>query len=595
MDKQATFGFVLIGLVLIVWMMLQSPPPPPPASGVPDTTTLPQPAVEPPRDVSTPSAGAADQRPDSLGRFFIPATTGPERILVVRTDLYRAEITTRGGRIRRWELSQYTTWDGHPVQLVDYDAGGDLSMLFTSSDGRLISTKRLDFQTDFRPRATRVLQGEDSCVIDLTLPVAGGGLLVKRYTFRNGRYDFRVDYRFERLGGVISNFEYQLVWENGLRYAERNSVDESSSALAFASQGGELTELDATSREQAERRDMTGSTDWVATRTKYFLLAMMPDPGTAQGAYLEGKTSSLPDEGTHERYTVALKMPYRGAQRERSGMTVYLGPIDYDRLREYGRGLENTMSLGAAWVIRPISEYIMIPLLTFLRGLIPNYGVVIIVFSIIIKIALHPLTKTSMRSMRKMQALTPMMNEIREKYKENPEKMNQAVMQLYRDYGVNPAAGCLPLLLQMPILFALWSVLRSAIELRHASFALWITDLSVPDVLFALPFSIPLFGVREVSGVALAMGLTMFIQQKMTVTDPRQKAMVWMMPILMTLIFNSLPSGLNLYYFVFNLLSIGQQVWINKQHGNETLRKVEKKKGGGWMQQMTKDMPKLKR
>jgi YidC/Oxa1 family membrane protein insertase len=168
-------------------------------------------------------------------------------------------------------------------------------------------------------------------------------------------------------------------------------------------------------------------------------------------------------------------------------------------------------------------------------------------------------------------------------------------MQLYRDYGVNPAAGCLPLLLQMPILFALWSVLRSAIELRHASFALWITDLSVPDVLFALPFSIPLFGVREVSGVALAMGLTMFIQQKMTVTDPRQKAMVWMMPILMTLIFNSLPSGLNLYYFVFNLLSIGQQVWINKQHGNETLRKVEKKKGGGWMQQMTKDMPKLKR
>jgi YidC/Oxa1 family membrane protein insertase len=237
----------------------------------------------------------------------------------------------------------------------------------------------------------------------------------------------------------------------------------------------------------------------------------------------------------------------------------------------------------------------MIPLFLFLHMFIPNYGIVIIVFSIIIKLALHPLSKTSMKSMKRMQALQPMMTEIREKYKDDPQKMNQQVMNLYKDYGVNPAAGCLPMLLQMPILFALYSVFRSSIALRQAAFLGWIHDLSIPDVIFRLPFSLPLFGISEVSGLALAMGITMFVQQKMTVTDPRQKAMVWMMPVMMTLLFNGFPSGLNLYYFVFNVLSIGQQMWLNKQTGNEPLKKVDRKPGkGGIMARLTKDLPKLK-
>jgi YidC/Oxa1 family membrane protein insertase len=264
-------------------------------------------------------------------------------------------------------------------------------------------------------------------------------------------------------------------------------------------------------------------------------------------------------------------------------------------VKRYGRGLEKTMNLGAAWIIQPISEYVMIPLLKFLRMFIPNYGVVIIVFSLIIKLALHPLTRTSMRSMRKMQALNPMMTEIREKYKDDPQKMNAQVMNLYKEYGVNPASGCLPLLLQMPILFALYAVFRSSIELRQAHFVAWITDLSIPDAMAKLPFTIPFFSITNVSGLALAMAVTMFVQQKMTVTDPRQKAMVWMMPIMMMLIFNSLPAGLNLYYFTFNLLSIGQQMWFNRQHKDEPLRKVDPKKGGGGiLARLAKDLPKMK-
>jgi YidC/Oxa1 family membrane protein insertase len=188
-----------------------------------------------------------------------------------------------------------------------------------------------------------------------------------------------------------------------------------------------------------------------------------------------------------------------------------------------------------------------------------------------------------------------MMNEIREKQKDDPQKMNQQIMNLYKEYGVNPAAGCLPLLLQMPILYALYRVFSSSIELRQAGFMLWITDLSIPDTIGKLPFTLPLFGISTVSGLALAMGITMFIQQKMTVTDPRQKSMVWLMPIMMTLLFNSFPSGLNLYYFVFNILSIGQQLLINRQHESEPLRKVDpKKKSGGIMERLTRDLPKLK-
>ena len=169
-------------------------------------------------------------------------------------------------------------------------------------------------------------------------------------------------------------------------------------------------------------------------------------------------------------------------------------------------------------------------------------------------------------------------------------------MRLYKEYGVNPAGGCLPLILQMPILYALWSVFRSTIDLRQASFIWWIHDLSIPDIITKLPFTIPIFNIDQISGLALLMGITMIVQQKMSVKDPRQKMMVWLMPVMMTLLFNGFPSGLNLYYFVFNLLSIGQQAWVNKQHKDEPLRKVEEKKGGGgFMARLAKDLPKLKK
>jgi YidC/Oxa1 family membrane protein insertase len=598
MDKQTTLGFILIGLVLIVWMWVQTPPPPPAQRSVTDSLhTIETHAKDSAKSAPVVSPTfSAHPSPDSLGKYFAHLATGVEKILIVKTDRYTAEITTKGGLLKKWELHNYKTWNGYPVQLVDMDRGGDLSILFTSSDGKLVNTRNLYFESSFTNWKTVELQNDQSFSVDFVLRISPGKSIVKHLTFTNGKYYFETELRLLNMGDVISNFEYQVTWENGLSYAEQNSVDESGFAMAYAYSGGELTEIDATTAGETAKSDITGSTAWVATRNKYFAVALVPEDRKSEGAYLAGTHDLMPDHGVKENYSLALKIPFRGGSSEATRISVFVGPLEFDVIKSYGRGLDQIMSLGAAWIIRPISEYVMIPLFQFLHLFIPNFGVVIIIVSIIIKLALHPLMKTSMKSAKKMQSLQPLMSELKEKYKDDPQKMNQQVMNLYKEYGVNPAAGCLPLILQMPILYAMWSVFRSAIELRQASFIWWIQDLSIPDVVAKLPFAIPLFGITELSGLALAMGVTMFIQQKMSITDPRQKAMVWMMPILMTLMFTSFPSGLNLYYFMFNLLSIGQQYWINKQHENEPLRKVDpKKRSGGILGRIAKDLPQLKK
>ena len=600
MDRQSILGYILIFVLLVVWMWINSPKPGQQAEQPKAVAT--QAAQQ--DSVRRAAAAIAQQRVqvqtdkpvDPLGKFFVGRDKGQERTITIESDLYIAEISTKGGVIKRWELKKYKTWDGIPVQLVDYKKNGDLSLLFATADGRLINTHDLYFDVTGAQGST-VISGDEEVDVNLVLPAVNGGRITKTLKFKNGDYGFGTDINLSGMGDVVANFEYQLVWESGLRYAERNSIDESSFASAYAYAGKELTEVDASSPESKPLKNLSGTVDWVATRTKYFALAIIPKEGTSDGGYLEGSRTMVADKGALESYSIAIKMPFKGGREEGSSFKVFLGPADLSLLKSYGVGLDKIVGLGWTWLIRPISEYVMLPLLSAIHYVAPNWGVVIILFSIIIKIALHPLSRSSMRSMKKMQALQPLMDEIKEKHKDDPQKMNQQVMNLYKEYGVNPAGGCLPLLLQFPVMIALYNVLRATIELRQGNFVWWITDLSIPDRLFTLPFEIPFFAIRDVSGLALLMGITMFVQQKMTVKDPRQKAMVWMMPVMMTLLFNSFPSGLNLYYFVFNILSIGQQIMINRQSEGEPLRKVEpkKKKGGGIFGKIGKDLPRLKK
>jgi YidC/Oxa1 family membrane protein insertase len=597
MGKQETLGFILIASVLMLWMWYSAP------QRQQQTTTQnsTQQVVVDSVKKTDHSSAAAIQKPyvepttsqkslvDTLGKFFSGTEKGREQTFTVETDNFIALFSTKGGVIKKWTLKKYKTWDQHPVQLVTGD-NGDYSVLFTTTDGKMINTRNHFFTTSIPIGGKKILNNDEEFVLEFVLK-ANEGRLVKKFTFKNGSYSFDSEILIDGMQNVIANYEYQILWENGVKYTEYNSVDESNSAAAYTYGGGEMKQVNASSIGDNPKEDPSGQTDWVAVRTKYFAVALLSKDKNSSGAYLEGEHLTAQNNGVIEKYSVALKYPYKNSINETAKLTVYIGPLEFSTLKSYDRQLQEIMTLGWAW-IRPITEYIFIPLFHILHSVISNYGIVIIIFSLIIKLALHPLTKTSMRSMRNMQKLQPLMQEIREKYKSDPQQVNVQTMKLYKEYGINPAGGCLPLVIQLPILYALYSLFTASIELRQASFMLWITDLSVPDVLIPLPMSLPLLG-NHLSGLTMAMGITMFVQQRQTVTDPTQKALIWMMPIMMTIMFNHFPSGLNLYYFVFNILSIGQQYYFNKIHKDEPLKKVpENKRKSGLMERLAKSMPK---
>ena len=387
-----------------------------------------------------------------------------------------------------------------------------------------------------------VLKDSATWSFEAVLPIRGDSIaIVKRFTARSGGFAMDLDIEMRNMADVIANYEYQVTLHSPA-HTERNSVEEATFSETDVMVNGARESFDADDKE-VEKSTLDGETEWIVIKNKYFLNALMVRDGfMGTGAYLEGRAYDYPNEGKREIYEAGLKVKYRGEASETSRFTIFIGPLDYDILSAQYKGMEQVLSLGWEFVVRPFSEYLVMPLFSFLHSFIPNYGVVIIIFSILIKLLLYPLTKSSMRSMQKMQKLQPLMTEIREKYKDDQQKQNVETMKLYKDYGVNPAGGCLPMLLQMPILFALFSIFRSTIELRHQPFVSWMSDLSAPDILVTLPFKIPLLGMSFISGLALMMAVTMFVQQKMTIKDPRQKSMVYMMPVMFWILFNSFPS-----------------------------------------------------
>ncbi|MDD1779422.1 MAG: membrane protein insertase YidC, partial [Candidatus Helarchaeota archaeon] len=299
------------------------------------------------------------QKTNPYGKLFVERAKGKERIITIETDLYYVELSTKGGVLRKWQLKKFKTWDGYPVELVNSSAG-DLTILLTTTEGRVINTKDLYFDVQ-APGYNLRPEGKFEFEIIFTLTASNGGKLLKKLKFRNDEYGFELATQMLNLGSVIANYQYEIVWENGIRYAEHNSVDESNFAAAYAYAANELTEIDATKTDQKEQKELSGSIDWIATKSKYFAIAIMPISHKSEGAYLEGIRNTIKDEGMTESYGIALKMPYTAGGNEQNTFKVFLGPLQHNTLTSYDNGLEKIMSLGWAWLIRPISEYIMLP------------------------------------------------------------------------------------------------------------------------------------------------------------------------------------------------------------------------------------------
>lgn len=597
MDKNTTLAFILIGLILVVWLYFNSPTPPPQQPAITDSTLVKKDSVS-----EKPFPEAAKKETEQIESSpFGDVQREDEEIVTIETDLVKLEMTTKGARIRKYYLKEYGTWyhydiedtsnfyDKH-VQLVNPDKGGDFNIIFVTKEGKLVNTSALDFNSNLNKYYYKIT-GSDSLIAGYEFKTADNRYIRKNFVFYANDYATKVDIELENMDDIISSFRYDVVWSNGINFTEKNSVDEATFSNASAFSGDEQVIIDAGHDGEKVTKDINGKVDWVAVRNKYFAIIITPEqPSKEGGAYFEG-VGSQNKLDVRELYSASIKMPFKNEKLQKDSFRLYIGPIDYDILKNYGNNLQAVVDFGSffglKFIIRPISEYVLLPLLQFLHSFIPNYGFVIIVFSIIIKFALHPLTKQSLKSMKKMQLLQPKITELKEKHKDDPQKVQKETMKLYSTYGINPMGGCLPMLLQMPILIALWSLFNVAIDIRQQPFMLWMNNLSAPDVIYRLPFKIPLFGIDVISGLAILLGVTMFFQQKMSVKDPSQKALVYLMPVMFTALFMTFPSGLNLYYFMFNLLSIGQQYYINHKKGDGELVPVENpKQKKGFMARM---------
>ncbi len=605
MDKKSIIGFILIGVILIVWVYIMSQQKPKTQPEKQKTENIQKDTIvkdsvhkdsiktETKKDTVDKNAKLIDKYGKSFYNLSIDyartdSTLIDEKIIILENDKVYMEFTNYGGAIRKYIVKNLKKWDGDTIQLIDWKAGKELSLFFTNKDGKNIYTKDLVFNCNYKPwqRIDIEKQQDFKLIYNLFINSDSSQVIRKIYTFNPSSYEFDVKYELLNSDKFISNAYYEVTWGSSLNLTEYRSDEEATFSEAYAYMGGEITTLTAEKFDTYNEKKISGTTDYVSTRNKYFGVFIIPLSRKGDGAYLRGIKEKLKDEGVRNIYEIAVRMDIKNEKSDTATFQIILTPIDYKILKSYNKELELTMRFPLDFIVRPIAQYFIIPFFLFLHSFIPNYGIVIIIFAIVLKILLNPLTKKQMESMKRMGKLSPKINEIRERYKDDPNKANAQIMKLYKEEKINPAGGCLPLLLQLPILYALFAVFRSTIELRQAHFFWWIKDLSTPDVIFTLPFKIPLFGINQIAGVATLMGITMFIQQKMTVTDPKQKMMVYLMPILLTFLFYSFPSGLNLYYFVFNLLSIIQQIYntkYKKEKPEEEKPKKEVKKKKSFM------------
>jgi len=445
----------------------------------------------------------------------VPVPVEQETIVVDRQHV-RAVLSSFGGSVRSLRLKEYD------IDIVPPNR----NFFVTLTQDSLNAVATFDY-----------IVADDSVVFTYT---NSGKSIVKTYRFDHA-YGFSLR--------VSSSAVPQILGlKPGLNVTEKkNRADDLRNFNVYIKN----EKLDNITKKIKERYEYTGKVDWFALRSKYFILVI--NNNTVIDKLLFYKFTD--DEDNVETRDAAFGCYFMGGAKDRYGaeisntsdidISVLLLPMDHDQLAQYKKGYEELAS-GGFW--GPISRIIM-AVLNFMYSLIGNYGFAIMIFALLIKLIFFPLSKQMIMSQHKMQMIQPELKKIQQKYKNDSQRLNQEMMHLYKTYKVNPFTGCLPLLIQMPIFFALFRTLTTSIEFRQASFIFWITDLSMKDPYYVLPIS---------------MGVMMVVQSLTTTIDPRQRLMVIFMPIFMVWIFLSLPSGLQLYWFTYNILTLIEHFVIKR-------------------------------
>ena len=483
---------------------------------------------------------------------------GEERTVTLKNPDVTLEISTKGGSISRAYLNQYKSYDSTALTLIDPATDGYSFMLTTA-------TQRLDTREFY---FTPVAEGDSA--VTMLLDLGDGARWGLRYSLPAKGYTARMEILQEGMQKVIppSVASIDFNWHQKMRRDEAGRVfEERNSALYYMFANGDVENLNEGS---TERKEVTERLKWIAYKNQFFSSLIVPDTyfttATLDSELIENNPDYIKEMDTQ------ATLEYSSAQPAPAGFTFFFGPNLYPLLSDLqdeinpGQNLHLTNLIPLGWALfRWINTLIIIPIFTFLGGFISNYGIIILLLTVFIKIILFPFTYKSFMSQAKMRVLAPEIKEINEKWpgQENAMKRQQETMALYSRAGASPMSGCLPMLLQMPVLIAMFSFFPSAIELRGQSF-LWAHDLSAPDFICTLPFTIPFYG-NKVSLFCLLMTVANIVYTTFTMqnqpggqTMPGMKWMMYLMPVMFLFFFNDYASGLSYYYLLTLLITIIQ-------------------------------------
>tara|TARA_Y100000739_G_scaffold179674_1_gene157733 strand:- start:4659 stop:6332 length:1674 start_codon:yes stop_codon:yes gene_type:complete len=553
MDRKTLTGFILIGAILLLW---------------PSYLELISPSEKGKDDLVVPDSSLVEKYSDNTVEKLVST---PKQLLktekqsfVVSGKNYVAEISnTGGGSIVSFSLSKHLKKSEDSLNLIDSYNTKNLIVSFVNQDGEVVSLDKNWSLVSGRSAELSELEPEVSLIFATEYL---GRPITKELVFSYGSYEIDIFVSLRNLKDISVDEKYTISWAGGL--PEHEGSQDAMFMEALVSQAGSIESFRVgtagffgssnTSNIDTDEKKYVGQADFAGYRTKYFGLFFVPQ---------KSDLVEIIKYPTPSRAGVDVNIT-QDINLEKNKL--YLGPLDYSSVESLGVGLEEKI-LGWQWLSSV--SWLVYSIMVMLYGIIPNYGVVVVLFAVLIKLVTYPLMAKQLRSSKKMQEISPLMNQIKIKYKNNPTLQQQKMAALFQENKINPLAGCLPLLIQMPVLMSVFMVFRNTIAFRGESFFLWINDLSSADTLLVV-------GGVPINVLPFLMSFSMYYTMKLSSAtqpaggDPAQEAtqqmMKYMFPGMMFFLFYAFPSGLNLYYLCFNIMQILQQKIINSEAPNNS-------------------------
>ena len=554
MDRKTLTGFILIGAILLLW---------------PSYLELVSPSEEKPENKSLPDTSLVEKYTQAPNSSYSETENTPDqesRSFTIDGGSYVAKINnSAGGSFLSFDLKKHLKRGESSLDLIDNINKNNLLVSFINQSGEVVVLKN-NWSVVSGASATLSEASNEAKIIFKTVYM--GRAITKELTFYHNSYEVDVSVGLREIKDLTLDEKYMLSWSGGLPEHEGSQdgmfmeglVSQAGSIESFRVGSASFFGSSNTKNISEENKKYVGQADFAGYRTKYFGVFFVPQ---------KSDVVEIAKYPTELRAGVDINIT-QDINLEKNKL--YLGPLDYSSIESLNVGLEEKI-LGWQWLSSV--SWLVYSVMIFLFSLIPNYGVVVVLFAILIKLVTYPLMAKQLRSSKKMQEISPIMNKIKTKYKNNPTLQQQKMAALFQEHKINPLAGCLPLLIQMPVLMSVFMVFRNTIEFRGESFFLWINDLSAADTLLYL-------GEIPINILPFLMSASMYYTMKLSSAnqpaggDPAQEAtqqmMKYMFPGMMFFLFYSFPSGLNLYYLCFNVMQIAQQKIINNETSNGSSR-----------------------